>query len=545
MSIPRLHRVAALGLVTALLLLTTSASAEIDEKAWKSARKEANKLMSMPGELAWKQKVLHRIGDDDSERAAETLVKWALASLRLESRTLRPELDKAEEKFAKLVKLLMKAYDKMPPTNADHRSGYDALKKIRDAALAAYEAEKATQASIAHAFSRMSSTGAIQFLLDKGEHKVAKKKGAGAMVMGVLKSYLRQPQDRVLSRLRARLKNKSQPEARILILNWIAEKQVMDAFNDVVGALKGPERAVSRSAVFTLEVLDDPRCVKPLIAALAKADGLLLEDIEDTLHNFTGRSFEGSHSVWSKWWSEEGESWLSTESTKRHGKRQTSSHKGGTTSFYGVETKSKRIVFVLDRSGSMKSPASEESRKPKPTGPVTGGPKKGDGEKPEITGDTKIEVAKNQLAWSVKHLQKDVRFNVVFYSSKVDVWKTPPEMLPATPKFKSDATDWFMKIGPEGSTRTFDALIKALDYAATEGGADTIFLLSDGAPTIVGGAQALTGEALEAEYGAFKEKNKIYKCVVHTIGVGPHHNRQLMQRIARETGGTYQSVGAK
>ena len=61
--------------------------------------------------------------------------------------------------------------------------------------------------------------------------------------------------------------------------------------------------------------------------------------------------------------------------------------------------------------------------------------------------------------------------------------------------------------------------------------------------TAVGGGRALTGEDLEAEHAGFLEKNRVYKCVVHTIGVGPRHNRGLMRRIARDTGGTYRGIG--
>ncbi len=532
--------------LASLLFMSASASAELDEAVWGAAKREAAKLMKLPGELAWKEKVIGRIAEDDSERSAELLVRWTLASLKLEQKTLKPDLDKAQAKFDKLVKLLMKAYDKMPPKQGDHRKSYDTEKRKRDDALAAFEAEKSTQSKLAHAFSALTSEAAIEFLLTKGEKKVAKKKGTDHIVLSIVKAYVGQPQERVLSRLLAIVKGKPYPEARIRILNWIAEHKIKSAFDPVVSCLKAGEIAIKRSAVFTLELLDDPRCVKPLIDALAKADGLFAEELENTLHYFTGRSFDSSHGVWSKWWGKEGEAWLSTESTERHEKKTATAHKGGTTSFYGVETKSKRIVFVLDRSGSMKSPASEDSKKPKPTGPVTGdGGKAGKKDDPDIRGDTKMEVAKNQLAWSIKTLPKDVHFNVVFYSNGIEVWKTPPEMVPATPGYKSKATEWFMEIGPQGSTRTFDALLKALEYAVAEGGADTIFLLSDGTPTVPAGNKALKGADLEREYGAFLEKNKLYKCVVHTIGVGPSHNRTLMRRIASDTGGTYRGVGDK
>ena len=146
-----------------------------------------------------------------------------------------------------------------------------------------------------------------------------------------------------------------------------------------------------------------------------------------------------------------------------------------------------------------------------------------------------------------------MKFAVVFYSHEVAVWKNPPALLPGDPGNRRGATAWFMKLEPVGSTMTFDALAKALEYAKVGGGksatdpkgADTIFLLSNGAPTDIGGNAALTGAALEEKVQAFLEANRAFGCVVHTIGVGPQHNRKFMKRLAKETGGTYKAVGVR
>lgn len=533
-------RLLPLFLVAFALALPLTAGAEGDETTWKEARKEAGRLMKVPGELPRKAKAIHCIARDDSERSAELLVKWAAASLKLHAKDLHVALDDAQVRFDKLIKILRKAYAKMPPTRKEDRDAYDIKRKALDRARADYEAETSLHRHLARAFSKLTDPEAIDFLLAKGERKVTKSPNAGPILMGILECYVRQPRDRVRARLLQHVRCGQLPEARIRILNWIAnEKPGEEAFQAAVTCLAGPEEAVRRSAVFTLRILDDPRCVKALIDALAAADGLLEEEIDHTLHYFTGRSFDGSHAVWTQWWDAAGETWLATDDGERYAKKPGSRQKGGTTSFYGVETRSKRIVFVLDRSSSMKTPASAESRCPR--GPTSGDGSGKDGE-PDIQGDTKIAVARNQLAWSIRNLHRDVHFNVIFYSTDVQVWKQPPEMLRATPKNKTAALDWFMTIEALGTTRTFDALLQALEYAKGAGGADTIFLLSDGSPTVASG-QALKGEDFDREYGAFLEENKIYKCVVHTIGVGPHHNRTLMRRIARDTGGTYRGVG--
>ena len=43
-------------------------------------------------------------------------------------------------------------------------------------------------------------------------------------------------------------------------------------------------------------------------------------------------------------------------------------------------------------------------------------------------------------------------------------------------------------------------------------------------------------------YAAFLEKNRIYKCLVHTIGIGQAQDQLLLQRIAKDTGGIYRDA---
>jgi Mg-chelatase subunit ChlD len=162
-----------------------------------------------------------------------------------------------------------------------------------------------------------------------------------------------------------------------------------------------------------------------------------------------------------------------------------------------------------------------------------------------------MEVAKNQLARSVDQLDPKVRFNIVFYSNDVRVWKPAPELVPSSKAHKEDAKQWFLGLEPSGSTCMFAALLQALEYADTIGertgttgaGADTIFLISDGSPTSEAG-ELLTPAELERQYRSFMDRNALYHCVVHTIGIGPAHNSSVLERLARETGGQYKAVGA-
>ena len=518
-----------LGLVPASV-----SHAELDGDAWRKASSKARKLMKSPGEMLGKRRTIVKVAEDDAERSAELLVKWASISVKFRDEDLLNALNKVQKDYDKLVRILLKKYDTMPPSIKADKDAYDIKKRALDRAKAHLAAEVETQRLLGKALERLSSAGAIDFLMKRGEERIRRTRGSGTAVlmMGVLSCYARQPVERTGGHLLKLARTSPLLEVRIHALNWIASSKVEGGFDVAVACLDASEDVVKRSAAFTLRTLNDPRCVKSLIDALKVAEGLLREELEGTLHFFTGQSFEGDHEVWSQWWEKEGEAWLKTGPRVRHsgalhvGRRE----KGATTSFYGVETWSKRIVFVLDRSGSMRSGMNASGQQHPP--------QEGD----ESAEKSKMELAREQLKKSIETLPKGVHFNVIFYETGVEVWKAPPELVPATKENKQAAIDWFLMIDANGYTRTFDALGKALEYASGKGGADTIFLLSDGSPTAVDAGEPLSGEALEAEYAAFLEKNKIYKCLVHTIGIGQAQDQLLLQRIAKDTGGIYRDA---
>jgi hypothetical protein len=238
-------------------------------------------------------------------------------------------------------------------------------------------------------------------------------------------------------------------------------------------------------AVKVLAQLDDRRCVPLLIAGLQDTTGLPAAQIETLLQQFTGKRFSQDYLAWKRWWSAEGEGWLAElDAAKRFDPLAMT----GGVSFYGIRTPSKRIAFLLDRSGSMKTPAVYNAENV----PFTSE----DG-KETSAGRTRLEVAKVQLARTINNLASDAFFTVIFYNASVNVWDPPPQIVRATRENKAKAQKWFMSLEAAASTSLFDGLLKALEYGERvtvaekakepEGVGperiDTIFLLSDGAPT--------------------------------------------------------------
>jgi hypothetical protein len=341
-------------------------------------------------------------------------------------------------------------------------------------------------------------------------------------------------------RLLAFAKDEDLPEARVWVLDWIGRKKVAFGFDVCVEALGPGPALVRRAAVGALSALDDPRAVKPLIEALATADGQLAVDIEGVLHRFTGQPFAGAGSaeMWAGWWRSSGPGWLAADAKRRFEERPPVEG----ADFYGIATRSKRIVFVLDRSESMKQPVPRR-------GPVSGTGRTDD---EQVPGGTRLEIAKNQLARTIRALPRDTRFAVLFYGFGSEVWPRDETLIGAEPENKEAAITWFSRLDPLGGTPMFDALHRALTYARTLGakdpaerdGADTIFLLSDGRPTTPDG-QELSDEALQQEFTRFLDACRPLHCIVNTIGVGPRHDKEFMARLAAETGGEYRAVGMK
>ena len=197
------------------------------------------------------------------------------------------------------------------------------------------------------------------------------------------------------------------------------------------------------------------------------------------------------------------------------------------TKFVGVEAAGKRIVYVIDMSDSMMKPltnkAKEEIKKPvkKPTCPITGGGGNDgndpppDEKKPEDDPldwskiKTRFDAAREYLKLSLRSLQKDQFFCVIWFGDGHDTLKTCKGLTAANSANIERTCQELDKIRggaaipdrPDGTLKgktnlhggmrqafklTGKGLVKDYAYVNSETfatGADTIFLLSDGDPT--------------------------------------------------------------
>jgi HEAT repeat protein len=343
----------------------------------------------------------------------------------------------------------------------------------------------------------------------------------------------------------------AEPAVRVRALRALATGTIEEVKDPAIAALGDPAWEVRALAVALCAkggVLD---AVGPLIRALEKESGRLRQDIDDALFRLVGVRLDGDAALWARWWGENQASVASRAQARAaegaYGKplgdvddpgsdaaASDGEAKGATTAaFYGIETKSLRIAFVVDISRSMLDPAKE---RPKAAGA---------GKDPWVTprGDSKIAIAKWQLHRAIAALPPDAAFDVIVYSESYRVWQ--PQMVDASARSKAKAHEWVDAIVANGTTNTCDALDRAFELAGAlplpakakvarpSLAADTFFVLSDGDPNRgrVTDLAALEDDLVRRAHAA--------RIVVHTVGIGEVAGSSFLASLAKRTGGRY------
>lgn len=222
---------------------------------------------------------------------------------------------------------------------------------------------------------------------------------------------------------------------------------------------------------------------------------------------------------------------------------------GQVTSYYGIPVLSQRVAFLIDVSGSMNKPIEGVPE-------LSGKAVEFEDEKlAEIYRkwrdrpvSKRLEAAQRELIVAVCELPEETEFTAVFYRDDVTYWER--ELMKATEENKLECCKAVERLGPTGETNIYDALAGTLRFSpdrenvvrhdkkinplAVLGGVDTIFLLSDGAPT-----RGATSDRAEIR----REMSKVHalrKVVIHTIHMG--QRSAFMSGLAKDTGGTFVSV---
>lgn len=506
------------------------AGAELDPEAWREATRGLTRLMRAPGQREEKRERAEALGRDDSERAARLIVTWALTANKRRRGPLLEAVSSAEKRLAAYRRKVERRHGRRGGGwTTPEREELAKRERAHAAAVDAWGTEADVDRHLLEALRAHRAASAWAWTFAEGVPRLLAAGYDGSLYRAVLEAATERASPRAHDAALALVRERTPPAVRIRGIDWAASARPTGAFEAVCVALADPVVAVRRAVVRALAALDDPRAVEVLIPALARADGLLGEEIDAVLGRFTGLRLAADARAWARWWAENGERYKAAERREAVERRP----RPEDASFYGITSASTRILFVLDQSGSMQKPArglDAQTGEPRP-------------------GGSRMAAALEELRRAIGNLAADVRFNILFYSDGTRAWKPVPELPLATKANKAAAVRWLEQVDAEGTTALFAALHQALAYADDfQGGAgydhpgvDTVFLLTDGSPTDASGND-LTPRELDGALLRFLAANEVHRIVVNTVGVGRGHNRMLMERIANKTGGRYVAV---
>ena len=252
-------------------------------------------------------------------------------------------------------------------------------------------------------------------------------------------------------------------------------------------------RAAAIELLMAIRAKDAPPL---LIAILDKETARMQEDVRTALRNLTGLQF-ATKREWQQWWSKEGATFEPRKSPAATPKRGDDNR---TASYWNIPVHSERCTFVIDASGSMAQPFGTGS-------------------------GTRLDEAKRQLGRVFETLPKKSKINVITFAGG-----TAPlfsKLSSLGKKQRKAAAGFVSDMQSKGPTNVHEALAAAFADQET----DTIFLLTDGRPSV---GPIVDPNQLADEVARWNFSRSIR---IHTIAIGAKSD--FLARLAKDSGGQH------
>ena len=254
--------------------------------------------------------------------------------------------------------------------------------------------------------------------------------------------------------------------------------------------------------------------------------------LHQALEGLTGLKMpRGQASTWQQFWRKEGATFKFAPAGKKAGDEGAKNSRYD--KFFNLELFSNRVMFIVDFSGSM---IENITLKTKGVGTAGGGGSR-------MT--TKAKLVVDELKKMVMTLKDGDLFNIIVFGDDVRIWKTAKDGKPALMKMNDGLRDELLggyldNLHPAGMTNLYGALEVALGLGGRglhdnyySAGYDTLYVLSDGAPTA--GKITDTAEILRV----VREANALKKISINTITFGQLNQLRFLKKLAEENGGRH------
>lgn len=289
-------------------------------------------------------------------------------------------------------------------------------------------------------------------------------------------------------------------------------------FARVLEALEDPSWRVRSAALEVAGNYPRRELVDVLVGRLDREEGPRLHPLFRLLIDLTGEDFGPDVARWKEYWNAIGDDFVvrQKQTVSKPGrtfvaKKKVDPKKARTPEYFGVDIISKRLVFIVDTSGSMSNPV---------TIPLDDG-----SEKEEI----KMDLARSELLRVIEMLQKGTEFNLVRFADNHT--SMARKLVKLSGKTKSKAKKFVQGLSAQGGTNIYDTLEHVLKTEQI----DTIFFLSDGAPSM--GKYTEPNQILDE----IARLNSAGQVVIHTITVG--YESEFMRKLAAHNRGEYIVAG--
>jgi len=361
------------------------------------------------------------------------------------------------------------------------------------------------------------------------------RQSVGAMVEALIKPKRRHPFSLRLAlskragdlaeadrQLVTKVKAKLGPEDRVLLCRALASlgKRAVDSVDWVVRQMAHDSIDVRIEAVKALGFLAAPKSLAPLVDRLDAERGRVRDEVVDTLQRLTGANPGPASQSWRLWLGDAGQAFVKGDKPlggKKPVARQASRRQiKATGSYFGIPQDGNSILYVFDNSKSMQA------------------------KMPGTTGVTRMDRCRAELHKALDGLTPTKTFNLVCFANKLR--RFDDRMLAAIPQNLARAHKWIDSIPLELQTNTYDSLEHAFQIAGRGTVdrqypvvADTIFFLSDGAPTAKG-LGTLVGDNVKQILAAVQRWNPLRRVVIHSIGLGIGRGNRKNKKQASGSG---------
>jgi hypothetical protein len=292
------------------------------------------------------------------------------------------------------------------------------------------------------------------------------------------------------------------PKGHLIVPMSLIDDLAQQGGSDSVNAIKTLSKAkpfdnlfgYRRCVVQAMSKIQEPEAVGFLVEMLPGSQGLVQAEIIQQLTRVTGQKFKDNDRDWKNWWMEN-----QTKFKFPPGGGVDNEIDANQVTYYGIPICAKRVVFVLDTSGSMRG--------------------------------VPMEAAKVSLLKAVESLPEAVHFDIVMFDQTPSVWQ--PRLVPATLSAKQLAAQTVIARGMKVGTASHAALNAAFNLDP-----EVICFLSDGEPT--------DGQPVQI-VDSMTERNRTRRISIHTIGVvtqrgGGAGLTFFMKPLAEHNYGTFRLV---